>query len=339
MARLNARWSRFWNDARFYKRFWQAYPITGTGAGATLTDTVSLISGSATGAANTAGQTLTANGATLAVTTSLIAGAASVSTAAETLTLTTSLIAGQVNVSADGAALAVTTSVVEGHASVSTAADTLTVTASLIAGQANVTADGAALELDVSLIDGQANVTADGALLELDLALVDGVADISADGATLQVDLTLIAGSAVDIESGLAVGDTVAVGISVIPGKAEGGFVRVAGGMPYGPSIPQRRPPVSAIAHGATITLLTFALPGTAFGENIAEVREVPAPPLAAPLQVTYETATAAGSAVVRQIMLEAGRATGDAIAFGQLVEGRRDWGQYDNDVLALVLA
>lgn len=253
MARLNARWSRFWATSKTYKHFWQSFPVIGSGPGAIVTVT------------------------------------------------TTISTAGLVNVSALG----------------STLTDTIT------------------------LIGGHANVSAEGDTLEIDLTLIDGVASVDAHvvGAVLEVDLFLTPGVASEFAPGTAEGATVTVGVNVIAGRAEGGFVRVTGGMPYGPSTPQRVQVVNATAQGATITLLAFALPGVATGIDAKHKVVRAAPVVTEIVPISRVHVTASGQQVVRQLMIEAGKASGDAIAYGQLVEGQRDWGPYDDDIMMLVLA
>lgn len=329
MARLNARWSKFWATSKTYKHFWQSFPTHGDGTGATLTVTTTL---SSVGAVN-----VSALGTTLTETISLIAGTASVTALGSTLTVTASLASGVAtgDALASGATLELTTSLIDGTVNVSADGATLTNTLSLVDGATTVTQPGETLSLNVSVIEGAVNVTADGAALELDLTLVDGVTDVSADGAALELDLTLVEGSASSSENGTANGDTVSVGVQVIAGTAEGGFVRITGGMPFGPSAPRHRAVVSAVARGATLTLLASVRPGVAFGAKLEVVQDVPAPPLAAPAQVVH--ATASERSTVRQMLVEAGRASGDALAYGQMIE-IRDWRSYDDDVLLLVL-
>lgn len=177
----------------------------GNATGTTLTATLSLTTGGATGAAAAAGATLTA-------TTSLVAGVATgaASAAGVTLTDTLSFIPGAATVggagNAAGVTLPATTSLLAGAASgaASAAGTTLTATLSLIPGAASAGAvvAGVALTATTSFAAGAATgaAAAAGSVLTSALAFTPGFATgaglSSAPGAQITVTTSLITGTA-----------------------------------------------------------------------------------------------------------------------------------------------
>lgn len=193
---------------------------------------VSMIGGSASGAAGA-----TAPGATITVGTSVIAGSATggALAAGVTLPVATSVIAGAASggAVAPGATITVGTSIIAGSASSSATAAgaTITVATSVTAGAATggAVAAGATITVGSSVLGGTASSgsTAPGATVTVATSVIAGSASggASATGATVTVATSVLPGSAAGAGGATAAGATLTVGCSVLPGTATGGAV------------------------------------------------------------------------------------------------------------------
>lgn len=331
-----------------------------------LTITTSIISG-------TAFEAVTAEGSTLTADIILVAGVAIVDDTADgdTVTVTTSIIAGTASVSEEAALLILSTTLIPGTAFVGAIAngDTIEVDISIIPGELGAgLADGSILDLIMEFRPGSAvsGGIGPGSIIPLIVTLIPGAAfatgtDGTTSGAVLPIFVSILPGEATGESNGDAAGDTITiftsiqsgaaeappaasngdlltVGISLIPGTATGTGTPPVQRATGGPFLGRHTPIVDATAQGATITTTTKLEYGRADGqaERIVEViREVPVPAMGVQLS-PVQNDTGRGDKIVKQIMLEAGRATGDAIAFGQMIEVEQD---YSAEMAILLLA
>jgi hypothetical protein len=323
--------------------------------GDTVTVTASLIPGTASGVVNG-----TAPGDTITVTASLTAGAATSDGDADgdTVTATLSLIAGSASVdaTADGGTVEVVLSLIDGVADAGSATAVgalFNVLPQLIPGSAVSGGQGlgAVLPIAVSLIEGTAfgtgtDATATGAVMPVTLSLIEGQAtgatDATADGVVLPFAVSLIDGAA-EGSGPESNGVTLTVTTSIVAGTATGGAApeeggnttRFVSGMPFGPSVPVP-PVVNARARGATIVVGLRLEKGSVIIDNsrtveVEVVREVAAPP------IVIQNVTVSGHEIIKRIILEAGVATGDAVAGGAVVDQDKDWRPYDAALMKLL--
>jgi hypothetical protein len=158
--------------------------VNATASGNTVSVSVSLIPGTASGSSG--GTNGNASGATVTTTASLVSGSASGSATAsgQTVSVTVSLIPGTAtgSATASGQTISVGASLIPGTASGNgnASGQTISVTASLIAGSAtgSATATGATLTIGASLIPGMATGSglAQGQILSATASLIAGSA-------------------------------------------------------------------------------------------------------------------------------------------------------------------